>query len=49
MAWILLDQNGRRFMSEYQPYTQDTAVRPLQYFRPGHAAVSAQSGVHDLR
>ena len=34
MAWILLDQGGSRFMSEYQPYTQDTAVRPLQYFDP---------------
>jgi succinate dehydrogenase/fumarate reductase flavoprotein subunit len=34
MAWILLDRNGRRFMSEYQPYTQDTAVRPSQYFDP---------------
>jgi succinate dehydrogenase/fumarate reductase flavoprotein subunit len=34
MAWILLDRNGRRFMSEYQPYTQDTAVRPMQYFDP---------------
>lgn len=29
MAWILLDRGGNRFMSEYQPYTQDTAVRPL--------------------
>ena len=34
MPWILLDRNARRFMSEYQPYTQDTAVRPLQYFDP---------------
>lgn len=34
MAWILLDQKGRRFMAEYQPYTQDTAVRPMQYFDP---------------
>jgi succinate dehydrogenase/fumarate reductase flavoprotein subunit len=34
MPWILLDQNGRRFMSEQQPYTQDTAVRPMQYFDP---------------
>ena len=34
MAWILLDQNGKRFMSEYQPYTQDTAVRPLAYYDP---------------
>jgi succinate dehydrogenase/fumarate reductase flavoprotein subunit len=34
MAWILLDQSGRRFMSEYQPYTQDTAVRSLQHYDP---------------
>jgi succinate dehydrogenase/fumarate reductase flavoprotein subunit len=34
MAWILLDQDGRRFMSEYQPYTQDTAVRPMQHYDP---------------
>jgi succinate dehydrogenase/fumarate reductase flavoprotein subunit len=34
MAWILLDQDGRRFMSEYQPYTQDTSVRPLHYYDP---------------
>jgi succinate dehydrogenase/fumarate reductase flavoprotein subunit len=34
MAWILLDRFGRRFMNEYQPYTQDTAHRPLHYFDP---------------
>ena len=34
MAWILLDKGGNRFMSEYQPYTQDTCVRPLGYFDP---------------
>ena len=34
MPWILLDQNGNRFMSEQQPYTQDTAIRPMQYFDP---------------
>ena len=34
MAWILLDQGGRRFMSEYQPYTQDTGVRPMQHYDP---------------
>jgi succinate dehydrogenase/fumarate reductase flavoprotein subunit len=34
MPWILLDQYGKRFMAEYQPYTQDTALRPLQYFDP---------------
>ncbi len=34
MAWILVDQAGKRFMSEYQPYTQDTGVRQLQQFDP---------------
>ncbi len=34
MPWILLDQYGKRFMSEYHPYTQDTGVRPLQHFDP---------------
>jgi len=34
MAWILLDQNARRYMNEYQPYTQDTTHRPLHYFDP---------------
>jgi succinate dehydrogenase/fumarate reductase flavoprotein subunit len=34
MAWILLDQTGRRYMNEYQPYTQDTTHRPLHYFDP---------------
>jgi succinate dehydrogenase/fumarate reductase flavoprotein subunit len=34
MPWILLDRNGHRFMSEQQPYTQDTAVRPMQHFDP---------------
>jgi succinate dehydrogenase/fumarate reductase flavoprotein subunit len=34
MAWILLDRSGNRFMNEYQPYTQDTAHRPLHYFDP---------------
>jgi succinate dehydrogenase/fumarate reductase flavoprotein subunit len=34
MPWILVDQDGRRFMSEQQPYTQDTAVRPMQYYDP---------------
>ncbi len=34
MAWILLDQYGKRYMNEYQPYTQDTCQRPLHYFDP---------------
>jgi succinate dehydrogenase/fumarate reductase flavoprotein subunit len=34
MAWILLDKTAKRFMNEYQPYTQDTAHRPMHYFDP---------------
>ncbi len=34
MAWILVDADGSRFMSEYHPYTQDTGVRPLGYYDP---------------
>ncbi|HEY9447311.1 MAG TPA: FAD-binding protein, partial [Burkholderiales bacterium] len=34
MPWILVDQYGKRFMSEYHPYTQDTGIRPLQHFDP---------------
>jgi len=34
MAWIVLDRAGQRFMSEYQPYTQDTGVRQLGHFDP---------------
>lgn len=34
MPWILVDQNGSQFMSEQQPYTQDTSVRPMQHFDP---------------
>jgi succinate dehydrogenase/fumarate reductase flavoprotein subunit len=34
MAWILLDKTCRRFMNEYQPYTQDTAHRPMHLFDP---------------
>ena len=28
-AWIVLDQSGQRFMNEYEPYLQDTGMRPL--------------------
>jgi succinate dehydrogenase/fumarate reductase flavoprotein subunit len=34
MPWILLDQDGARFMNENQPYTQDTAHRPMHYYDP---------------
>lgn len=34
MPWILLDKSGRRYMNEYQPYTQDTTQRQMHYFDP---------------
>jgi glycine/D-amino acid oxidase-like deaminating enzyme len=32
MSWILVDQDGRRFMNEYEPYMQDTGHRPFEFF-----------------
>lgn len=32
MSWILVDQDGRRFMNENPPYTQDTSARPFEFF-----------------
>lgn len=32
VPWILVDQIGRRYMNEYQPYTQDTSQRPMAHF-----------------
>ncbi len=34
MPWILLDQRGRRFMNEYDPYVQDTGARPFTRYDP---------------
>ncbi len=34
VPWILLDQRGRRYMNEYQPYMQDTSQRPMALFDP---------------
>lgn len=34
MAWIVVDQTGRRFMDEYPPYPGDTGVRPFDAFDP---------------
>jgi succinate dehydrogenase/fumarate reductase flavoprotein subunit len=34
MTWILLDQDGRRFANEYDPYMQDTGHRALEFFDP---------------
>jgi len=34
VAWILVDQLGKRFMNEYHPAPQDTMHRPLEYFDP---------------
>jgi succinate dehydrogenase/fumarate reductase flavoprotein subunit len=34
VAWIIVDQSGRRFMNEYEPYQQDTNHRAMAYFDP---------------
>lgn len=34
MPWILVDQHGKRFMNEYDPYLQDTGARPFSFFDP---------------
>lgn len=32
MAWIVVDQTGRRFMDEYPPYPGDTGCRPFDVY-----------------
>lgn len=32
LAWIVVDQDGRRFMNEYPPYPGDSGVRPFDAF-----------------
>jgi succinate dehydrogenase/fumarate reductase flavoprotein subunit len=32
VPWIIIDRRGRRFMNEYQPYTQDTSWRAMAAF-----------------
>lgn len=32
MAWIVVDQDGRRFMNEYPPYPGDSGVRPYDSY-----------------
>jgi succinate dehydrogenase/fumarate reductase flavoprotein subunit len=32
VPWIIVDRRGRRFMNEYQPYTQDTSWRAMAAF-----------------
>ncbi len=44
MSWILVDQSGRRFMNEYEPYSQDTNHRPMALYDPvtlGHPRIPA--------
>jgi succinate dehydrogenase/fumarate reductase flavoprotein subunit len=36
VPWIIIDRRGRRYMNEYQPYTQDTTWRAMATF-DGHA------------
>lgn len=32
MSWIIVDQEGQRYMNECTPYTQDTSHRPMELF-----------------
>lgn len=32
MCWIVVDQDGRRYMNECPPYMQDTSHRPMELF-----------------
>lgn len=32
MCWIVVDQNGTRYMNECTPYTHDTSHRSMEYF-----------------
>lgn len=32
VPWIITDRRGRRYMNEYQPYTQDTSWRGMEVF-----------------
>jgi len=32
VPWIITDRRGRRYMNEYQPYTQDTSWRGMEMF-----------------
>ncbi len=34
MSWIVVDQRGKRFMNEYDPYMQDTNCRPMAWYDP---------------
>jgi succinate dehydrogenase/fumarate reductase flavoprotein subunit len=34
ISWIIVDQEGKRFMNELHPAVQDTAARPLGYYDP---------------
>jgi succinate dehydrogenase/fumarate reductase flavoprotein subunit len=34
VPWIIIDRLGRRYMNEYQPYTQDTSWRPMAVLDP---------------
>jgi succinate dehydrogenase/fumarate reductase flavoprotein subunit len=32
MSWIIVDQDGQRYMNECTPYTQDTSHRPMEFY-----------------
>lgn len=36
MAWIIVDQEARRYVNEYPPYLSDTGVRQFEFFDAGN-------------
>lgn len=38
MAWIIVDQNAKRYVDEYPPYMSDTGVRQFDHYDPKAAA-----------
>lgn len=40
MAWIVVDQRGRRYVDEYPPYLSDTGVRQFDHYDPQSASHS---------
>ena len=47
VPWIIVDRRGRRFMNEYQPYTQDTSWRAMAAFDSACDELFAHSFLHD--
>ena len=47
VPWIIVDRHGRRFMNEYQPYTQDTTWRSMAAFDGPLDELPSHPLIHD--